>query len=174
MAHVHVRVHVQCATPQQTADAREKGNLYLCSTHERTEIHEAKHYADELKSARETDSKTEICRGYKGLETAYRAMGLDKNGNDFDKEIQKLGVEVENENERCSVCRDLHLANYERQTKHQKEESTKKVKSLDRAYNQCTKNWKDNVDASFEETGKEEKAIEYHEKKEKFGYDIGN
>ena len=40
MAHVHVRVHVQCATPQQTADAREKGNLYLCSTHERTEIHE--------------------------------------------------------------------------------------------------------------------------------------
>ena len=152
----HVHVHVQCAKPQQIADAREKGNLYLCSTHERT------------------DSKTEICRGYKGLETAYRAMGLDKNGNDYDKEIEKLGVEVENENERCSVCRDLHLANYERRTKHQKEESKKKVKSLDRTYDQCTKSWKDNVDASFEATGKGGKAIEYHEKKQTFGYDIGN
>ena len=169
MAHVHV----QCAKPQKTVDARKKGNL-SCSTHERTEIHEAKHYADELKSAKETDGKTEICRGYKGLETAYRTMGLVKNGNDYNKEIQKLGVEVENENERCSVCRDLYLANYERRTKHQTEESKKRVKSFDIACDQCTNSWKDNVDASYEATGKEEKAIEYHEKKQKFGYDIGN
>lgn len=70
-------------------------------------------------------------------------MSLDQNGNDHNKEIQKLGVEVENENERCSVCRDLYLANYERRTKHQKEESKNREKSLDRAYDQCTKSWKD-------------------------------
>ena len=71
MAHVHA--HVQCAKPQKTVNARVKGNLSN-STHDRTEIHKAKvkPYAAELKSAKETDSKTGIYRAYTaGLKIAF-------------------------------------------------------------------------------------------------------